>query len=78
MAIGFLDLCDLLLSKGVVSSEYSARVTSGYAYRWSQGEVFDLSKSAVQIHRARLRKIGFDIARPFNGEINVLSVPSST
>ncbi len=33
-----------------------------YAYQWSHGQVFDLNKSQVQTHRARLRKIGIDIA----------------
>lgn len=31
------------------------------------GKVFDLNKSSVQEHRARLRQIGIDIKLPYDG-----------
>ncbi|HEL8025982.1 TPA: Replication-associated protein G2P [Escherichia coli] len=55
-----------LLEAGVVDSVRAAHTTAFYAYSWSCGERFDFSKSAVKIHRSRLRKIGIDIARDYN------------
>lgn len=34
-----------------------------YAIQWSHGQIFDFNKTQVQTHRARLRKIGIDIAQ---------------
>lgn len=53
-----------LLREGVVSDVRAANTTSLYAINWMHGRVYDLSKSQTQTHRARLRKIGIDIARP--------------
>ncbi|WP_407604761.1 phage/plasmid replication protein, partial [Pseudomonas aeruginosa] len=36
---------------------------------WKEGETFDLGKSAVQVHRARLRRIGIDIKKPYIEEV---------
>ncbi|WP_442964399.1 phage/plasmid replication domain-containing protein [Pseudomonas sp. KNUC1026] len=47
--------------------------TCSYALLWAVGEQFDLSKSAVKVVRARLRKIGIDIAKPFDGSIDLSS-----
>lgn len=51
-----------LISEGIVDSTRAANVTSLYAIQWMHGHKFDFSKSQVQTHRARLRKIGIDIA----------------
>lgn len=59
-------ISERLISQGVVSSTHSANITSLYALRWMHGTSFDFSKSQVQQHRARLRKIGIDIANPCN------------
>ncbi|QYW05720.1 replication protein [Phage toucan80] len=53
-----------LIRLGIVDSTKAANTTSHYAIQWMHGAEFDLSKSAVKTHRARLRKIGIDIARP--------------
>lgn len=53
-----------LISNGICESTRAANVTTLYAIQWMHGEQFDLSKSQVKTHRARLRKIGIDIAMP--------------
>ncbi|MCQ8104689.1 phage/plasmid replication protein [Methylomonas sp. SURF-2] len=55
-----------LLSQHIVDNTKAANLTTLYAYQWMQGTKFDLSKSQVKVHRARLRKIGIDIAKPCN------------
>lgn len=55
-----------LLEKGIVETTRAAHTTAFYAYSWTLGERFDLSKKQVQTHRARLRKIGIDIADEYN------------
>lgn len=53
-----------LISTGVVESTHAANITAMYAIHWAHGQQFDLAKSQVKNHRARLRKIGIDIALP--------------
>lgn len=53
-----------LLRENICHHARSANVTSLYAIQWMHGEKFDFSKSQVKIVRARLRKIGIDIALP--------------
>ncbi|EED1928566.1 Replication-associated protein G2P, partial [Escherichia coli] len=55
-----------LLEKNIVNTVRAAHTTAFYAYSWSCGEKFDLSKRQIKEHRARLRKIGIDIAREYN------------
>lgn len=55
-----------LLAKGIVDTVKAAHTTAYYAYSWMNGERFDFSKKAVQTHRARLRKIGIDIAMEYD------------
>lgn len=55
-----------LIEQGVCDNTKAANITALYAINWMNGEVFDGSKSQVQIHRARLRKIGIDILKPCN------------
>lgn len=55
-----------LLEQGIVNSVRAAHTTAFYAYSWTLGERFDFSKSQVKTHRARLRKIGIDIANEYN------------
>lgn len=62
-AMDFETISETLLNSGVVDTIRSANTTAMYALQWSHGQVFDLCKKQVQIHRARLRKIGIDIAR---------------
>lgn len=58
------NIAQRLRSTGVVESTYSSNITAMYAIHWMHGHHFDLQKTAVQTHRARLRKIGIDIALP--------------
>lgn len=44
----------------------AANTTALYALNWMNGQTFDLAKNQVKVHRARLRKIGIDIAKPCN------------
>ncbi len=61
-AMDLQTISEQLISNGVVGSTYAANVTAMYALNWANGQVFDLEKSAVKTHRARLRKVGIDIA----------------
>ncbi|WP_219856870.1 phage/plasmid replication domain-containing protein [Stutzerimonas kunmingensis] len=55
-----------LESEGVVTQTKALYTTATYFQLWRDGKEFDLSKKAVQTHRARLRKIGIDIAVPYS------------
>jgi II/X family phage/plasmid replication protein len=70
---------ELLIRNGHVTSTKSANTTSLYFLQWMHGQKFDKSKSQVQVHRARLRKIGIDICRPCNvSSISPIQVKSAT
>ncbi|PJG58833.1 hypothetical protein CUC53_10420 [Aeromonas cavernicola] len=62
----FETISQQLYSSGIVDSTRAANTTAMYAYQWMHGQEFDLNKSQTKTHRARLRKIGIDIARPCN------------
>lgn len=55
-----------LIDNGICNGTKAAHTTAFYALEWAHGTTFDLSKSSVQTHRARLRKIGIDIAQEFD------------
>lgn len=55
-----------LIEQGICDNTKAANITALYAINWMNGERFDGAKSQVQIHRARLRKIGIDILKPCN------------
>jgi hypothetical protein len=57
-------VAERLVSTGVVNSTLAANTTANYAFQWMHGRVFDSSNRSVQKHRARLRKLNIDIARP--------------
>lgn len=61
-AMDFETISETLISNGVVDTVKAANTTAMYALQWSHGQIFDLSKAQVKVHRARLRKIGIDIA----------------
>ncbi|TFU52413.1 MULTISPECIES: phage/plasmid replication protein [unclassified Pasteurella] len=61
-AMNFETISETLINSGVVETVKAANTTAMYALQWSHGQVFDLSKAQVKVHRARLRKIGIDIA----------------
>lgn len=51
-----------LISLGICNSMKAANTTTFYVMQWMHGKQYDLSNRNVQKHRARLRKIGIDIA----------------
>lgn len=55
-----------LIDVGACSNTKAANMTALYALNWMNGQQFDLGKAQVKVHRARLRKIGIDIAKPCN------------
>ncbi|HCD1267818.1 TPA: Replication-associated protein G2P [Citrobacter freundii] len=65
-AMDFETISDHLVSSGVVETTRAANTTAMYAIQWFHGHIFDFNKKAVQTHRARLRKIGIDIAQKCN------------
>jgi len=66
-AMDLVTIAEQLVIEKVVTSTYAANVTAMYAINWANGQTFDLSKSQVKNHRARLRQIGIDIGKPFDG-----------
>lgn len=65
-SMDFETISEHLISEGIVDSTRSANTTAMYAIQWMHGHSFDFSKTQVQTHRARLRKIGIDIAQRCN------------
>lgn len=65
-AMDFDTISEHLISQGIVDSTRSANTTAMYAIQWMHGHSFNFNKKQVQTHRARLRKIGIDIAQRFN------------
>ncbi len=63
-AMDFETISQHLVTQGVVDNTKAANTTAQYAFAWMHGQRFDLNKAAVKVHRARLRKIGIDIANP--------------
>lgn len=58
------NIAETLIEKNICKTVRSANTTMVYYVQWMHGAKMDLSKTQVQIHRARLRKIGFDIGAP--------------
>lgn len=65
-AMDFETISEQLLNQGVVDTTRAANTTAMYAIQWFQGHSFDFNKRQVKSHRARLRKIGIDIAQKCN------------
>lgn len=68
MPILWLDIPEMLLAKGVVTNSYAAQTTMRYALLWMEGAPIDFAKSSSKVQRARLRKIGIDIKKPYSGQ----------
>ena len=62
----FETISERLLTLGIVDTTRAANTTAMHALQWMHGQNFDLSKRAIQTHRARLRHIGIDIATKCN------------
>lgn len=65
-AMDFETISERLVSCGVVDTTRAANTTAMYAIQWMHGQTFDFDKSQVKTHRARLRRIGIDIAQRCN------------
>lgn len=65
-AMDFETISEQLIRHGVVETTRSANTTAMYAIQWMHGHAFDFNKRQLQQHRARLRKIGIDIAQRCN------------
>jgi len=63
-AMTFETITEQLLTAGICENTRAANTTTLYAIQWMHGHKFDFQKKQVQTHRARLRKIGIDIAMP--------------
>lgn len=66
MTITFEEVRQKLIEQGVATSAQSLNCTMGYFLRWQTGETLDFTKSSVAVQRARLRKIGIDIKKPYS------------
>lgn len=65
-SMDFETISERLVSSGIVDTTRAANTTAMYALQWMHGQNFDLAKAQVKVHRARLRKIGIDIATKCN------------
>lgn len=65
-AMDFENISEQLLRVGAVETVRQANTTAMYALEWMHGHTFDFKKRSIQTHRARLRKIGIDIAQRCN------------
>lgn len=63
-AMDMATIAQQLIIEGICSNTKAANTTAMYAYNWMNGQSFDLTKSQIQTHRARLNRIGIDIGRP--------------
>jgi hypothetical protein len=72
----FKDVVSKLLSESLVTNVSAAHATASYFQLWKEGESFDLDKSAVQVHRARLRKLGIDIGKPYSDSAMAIRLKS--
>jgi len=72
-------ISEKLIREGICETTRSANTTTLYVIQWMHGHRFDFSKTQVQTHRARLRKIGIDIALPCDlTKFSLVSVRSSS
>ncbi|MBN6710267.1 hypothetical protein JFL47_11420 [Haemophilus haemoglobinophilus] len=57
-------IAEQLLSQGVVDTLRKANTSAFYAMKWASGQDLGISTRQFKEHRARLRRIGIDIANP--------------
>lgn len=73
-AIDYESIIEALLKNGICNSVYAASTTAIHAMDWKLGRVFQGKTRAYEKHRARLRKIGIDIAIPYDKERHSLTI----
>ncbi|WP_370541489.1 phage/plasmid replication domain-containing protein [Actinobacillus pleuropneumoniae] len=61
-------IAEQLVSQGVVDTLRKATTSAYYAMLWASGKELGLRNRQYKEHRARLRKIGIDIANPCDVE----------
>lgn len=64
-AIDLESISEALVRVGACPSIRSANITAIHAINWKEGRVFNGSEISYKRHRAKLRKIGLDIAIPY-------------
>lgn len=68
--MNILNISKTLLEKGICSNTKSANSTALIAINWMYGEDYSAkiksNHGRLKTHRARLRRIGIDIAKPCN------------
>ena len=57
-------IAEQLVSQGIVDTLRKATTSAYYAMLWASGKELGLKARQYETHRARLRKIGIDIANP--------------
>ena len=57
-------ISEQLINKGICKSAQSANATESYMFKWLHNSPIDKRKRQYYVHRARLLKLGFDIAIP--------------
>lgn len=67
-AMDYTTIRDLLIEKGICASKQAANRTADIALQWMHcpGIEFDFKKSQMQQYRARLNRIGLNIAMPYD------------
>lgn len=61
-AMTYQTIAEQLKEEGICNSTQAANSTANYFFMWLHGQHFDLNKTQVKMHRARLRKLHIDIA----------------
>uniref|UniRef100_A0AAU8B4T1 Replication-associated protein G2P n=1 Tax=Dulem virus 55 TaxID=3145766 RepID=A0AAU8B4T1_9VIRU len=61
-------IAEQLIAQGVVDSVRQANTTAFYAMKWAAGQDLGIAERQYKTHRARLRRIGIDIATPCDME----------
>lgn len=68
ISMDYNTIAEQLLSKGIVTSTQAANATANLAWKWMHcpGISFDFTKSQMKTYRARLNRIGINIAQPYD------------
>ena len=68
MAMDYQTIAETLLARGIVSSKQAANATANEAMKWMHSSTYcpDFKKSQMQSYRARLNRIGLNIAQPYD------------
>lgn len=72
-AIDYESIIESLIRHGVCNSTRAASTTAIYAMDWKLGRTFKGSERTYKTHRARLRKIGIDIAVPYDAKRHTIT-----